>query len=46
MDDAAEKLQFDLYYVKNMSFFLDLAIVLDTFKVMLPGWGARDAGNR
>jgi len=27
--------------VKNMSFFLDLVIVLETFKVMLLGRGAR-----
>lgn len=41
IEDAERKLQFDLYYVKNMSPFLDLAIVLDTFKVMLIGRGAR-----
>jgi sugar transferase (PEP-CTERM system associated) len=41
IEDAERKLQFDLYYIKNMSPFLDLAIVLDTFKVMLLGRGAR-----
>jgi sugar transferase (PEP-CTERM system associated) len=41
VEDSERKLQFDLYYVKNMSLFLDLAIVLDTFKVMLLGRGAR-----
>jgi sugar transferase (PEP-CTERM system associated) len=41
IEDGERKLQFDLYYVKNMSFFLDLVIVLETFKVMLLGRGAR-----
>ncbi len=41
IEDAERKLQFDLYYIKNMSPFLDLAIVLDTVKVMLVGRGAR-----
>jgi sugar transferase (PEP-CTERM system associated) len=41
IEDSERKLQFDLYYIKNMSPFLDLAIVLDTFKVMLVGRGAR-----
>ncbi len=34
---AARKLQFDLYYIKNMSFLLDLAILLKTFKTILVG---------
>jgi len=41
IEDGERKLQFDLYYVKNMSFFLDLVVVLETFKVMLLGRGAR-----
>jgi sugar transferase (PEP-CTERM system associated) len=41
IEDSERKLQFDLYYVKNMSLFLDLAIVIETFKVMLLGRGAR-----
>jgi lipopolysaccharide/colanic/teichoic acid biosynthesis glycosyltransferase len=41
IEDSERKLQFDLYYVKNMSLLLDLAIVLETFKVMLLGRGAR-----
>lgn len=39
--DALEKLQFDLYYVKNQSLFLDLAILLQTIEVVLWGKGAR-----
>jgi lipopolysaccharide/colanic/teichoic acid biosynthesis glycosyltransferase len=46
IEDAERKLQFDLYYVKNMSFLLDLAIVLDTLKVMWPRWAGREAGAR
>ena len=34
---AARKLQFDLYYVKNMSFLLDVSILLRTFKTILVG---------
>jgi sugar transferase (PEP-CTERM system associated) len=40
-DDAREKLQFDLYYVKNASLFLDLIILLETVEVVLLGKGAR-----
>jgi sugar transferase (PEP-CTERM system associated) len=39
--DALEKLQYDLYYVKHRSFLLDLAIVLQTVEVVLWGKGAR-----
>ncbi len=39
--DAQQKLQFDLYYVKNHSFFLDLMIALNTVEVVLFGKGAR-----
>ncbi len=34
---AARKLQFDLYYIKNMGFLLDLSILLRTFKTILVG---------
>ena len=40
-DEAAKKLQFDLYYVKNNSLILDLMIVLDTARVVISGDGAR-----
>jgi lipopolysaccharide/colanic/teichoic acid biosynthesis glycosyltransferase len=39
--DAVEKLQYDLYYVKNYSSFLDLLIILQTIEVVLWGRGAR-----
>ncbi len=39
--DAKEKLQFDLYYIKNYSLFLDLMILIQTAQVILWGKGAR-----
>jgi sugar transferase (PEP-CTERM system associated) len=41
VDDAIQKLQFDLYYVKNHSLFLDLVILFQTAQVVLFGKGAR-----
>jgi sugar transferase (PEP-CTERM system associated) len=41
VEDAKEKLQYDLYYVKNHSLFLDIMILLDTLQVVLWGKGAR-----
>jgi len=40
-NDALEKLQYDLYYVKHRSLILDLAIVVQTVEVVLWGKGAR-----
>ncbi len=39
--DALEKLQFDLYYIKNYSLFLDVMIMIQTAQVILWGKGAR-----
>ena len=39
--DASEKLQHDLFYVKNLSLMLDLHIIIKTLKVVLFGKGAR-----
>ena len=39
--DTLEKLQYDLYYIKNLSPFLDLNILLRTIRVVLFGKGAR-----
>jgi len=41
VDDAIEKLQYDLYYLKNRSLFLDLMIMMATVEVVLWGRGAR-----
>jgi exopolysaccharide biosynthesis polyprenyl glycosylphosphotransferase len=39
--DTMEKLQYDLYYVKNYSIFLDLTVLFQTAEVILWGKGAR-----
>lgn len=39
VDDAKEKLQYDLFYIKNYSFVLDLSIVLKTISVVVLGRG-------
>lgn len=41
VEDALQKLQYDLYYVKNNSLFLDILILLETVQVVLLGKGAR-----
>ncbi|MDD2724804.1 MAG: TIGR03013 family PEP-CTERM/XrtA system glycosyltransferase [Methylovulum sp.] len=40
-DDTVQKLQYDLYYVKNYSLFLDISIMFNTVEVVLWGKGAR-----
>jgi lipopolysaccharide/colanic/teichoic acid biosynthesis glycosyltransferase len=35
VEDAIEKLQYDLYYIKNLSLFLDLVILIATIQVVL-----------
>ncbi len=40
VEDASEKLQYDLYYVKNHSLFLDLVVLFETVGVVLMGKGA------
>ncbi|MEQ8783476.1 MAG: TIGR03013 family PEP-CTERM/XrtA system glycosyltransferase [Roseibium album] len=41
VEDAKQKLQYDLYYLKNHSLLLDLIILLQTVEVVLVGDGAR-----
>jgi sugar transferase (PEP-CTERM system associated) len=41
VEDAMEKLRYDLYYIKHLSIIFDLTIVLDTVKVILFGKGAK-----
>ena len=41
IEDSQEKLQYDLYYVKNHTLFLDCVILLETVGVVLTGKGAR-----
>ncbi|MBV9483064.1 MAG: TIGR03013 family PEP-CTERM/XrtA system glycosyltransferase [Acidobacteria bacterium] len=40
VEDAKEKLQYDLFYIKNMSLGLDLLIIFDTIKIVVLGRGA------
>jgi len=39
VEDAIEKLRYDLYYIKNISILLDFYIILKTFGVVLLGKG-------
>jgi len=41
VEDAIEKLRYDLYYIKNLSIFLDSQIIFETVKVVLFGRGGR-----
>jgi sugar transferase (PEP-CTERM system associated) len=40
LDDAAQKLQYDLFYVKNHTLFLDIVVLFETVGVVLTGEGA------
>jgi sugar transferase (PEP-CTERM system associated) len=41
LEDAREKLQYDLFYIKNASIGLDVMIMLQTIKIVLLGRGAQ-----
>jgi len=41
VEDAVEKLNYELFYIKNMSFTMDFVIILKTVKTVLFGRGAR-----
>ena len=41
VEEVHRKLQYDFYYIKYFSPWLDLLILLRTIKTMLTGWGAR-----
>jgi lipopolysaccharide/colanic/teichoic acid biosynthesis glycosyltransferase len=41
MEDAIEKLKYDLYYVKNISPVIDLRIISETVKIVLLRKGSR-----
>ena len=40
-EDALEKLKYDIYYIKYLSFIFDLFIIFETAKVVLFGKGSR-----
>lgn len=39
--ETIEKLEYDLYYVKNLSLWLDIVIIIKTIKILFTKWGAR-----
>ena len=41
VEDSLQKLQYDLYYVKNHNLLLDLLVLFETVGVVLTGKGAR-----
>ena len=41
LEDSIEKLQYDLFYIKNASLGLDLLIMFQTLKIVLLGRGAQ-----
>jgi sugar transferase (PEP-CTERM system associated) len=41
VEDARQKLQYDLYYIKNQSLMLDAIILFETARIVLFGRGAR-----
>jgi len=41
IEDTVRKLEYDIYYVKNHSLFLDLVVLFKTVRVVLLGEGAR-----
>jgi lipopolysaccharide/colanic/teichoic acid biosynthesis glycosyltransferase len=41
IEDAKQKLQYDLYYIKNQSLVLDIIIIFETVKTVLFGKGSR-----
>jgi len=41
IEESKRKLEYDLFYVKNLSIWLDLAIAFETVKVVLVGQGSK-----
>ena len=41
IEESRRKTEFDLFYVKHLSLWLDLAVLIETVKVVLVGRGAR-----
>lgn len=40
-DETLVKIQYDFYYIKHFSFWLDILILLKTFRVIITGFGAK-----
>ena len=41
VEDARRKMEYDLFYLKNMSIPFDCAIIFRTIRIVLTGWGGR-----
>lgn len=41
IEDIRRKLQYDFYYIRNFSIWLDLVIIMKTIKTMLTGFGSK-----
>jgi exopolysaccharide biosynthesis polyprenyl glycosylphosphotransferase len=41
LEQVTEKMRYDLFYIKHMSFWLDVRILVDTLKIALLGRGAQ-----
>lgn len=41
VEEVGEKLQYDFYYIKNLSYWLDIIIILKTIRVVLSGFGSK-----
>lgn len=41
ISEVNEKLQYDFYYIKNLSYWMDVVIILRTIKVILSGFGSK-----
>ncbi len=46
VEDAKWKLEYDLYYMKHMSLFLDLFVILDTIRIVVRGGMAADKKDK
>jgi exopolysaccharide biosynthesis polyprenyl glycosylphosphotransferase len=44
LEEETEKMRYDLYYIKHLSFWLDVRILFDTVKIVLFGHGSQSVG--
>ena len=40
-DSSSKKITYDLFYIKNLSFLLDMTIMMRTIRILLTGFGSR-----
>ena len=41
IDSSSKKTSYDLFYIKNLSFLLDMTIIIRTIRILLTGFGSR-----